>query len=308
VSIQPTLDPVSEDLPRRGASRPTIVLGFASVGGFVGLVAGGFLGFHALGMELPDHADLLPACMLIGAGLGWLNGVALGSIVAKDARPPGTAGRWLLFLGAAIVVLGAIVITIAPVPSGRPEGGMTFFSFWASDEGTLAGIVLLGDAAIAVATFWAVSRQRDRDGSGRPGRLAGATGIAGLLLGWFVFAFGMWFVAQNWSSTMGHQQYRVVYGTTNSLANAASRRLERTGSFPANLDEVFAAGGRIQPGAVVEFAGVVHGSFCIRVGVDEGEDPPSDPHYSALVHRRPRGANSWVGLEVGQGNSCAGSS
>jgi hypothetical protein len=303
VTIQPSSDSPS-DHPRRGASRPTIVLGLACIGGFVGLVAGGFIGFHALGMELPDHADLLPFCMLVGAGAGWLSGAALGSVVGRDARSPGTTGRRLVLVGSVVVVIGAFVIASLPVRSGWPEGGVTFFSFWRRSGGAVAGIAVVVDAAIALATLWSVGRNRPGDGSGLPGPFAGATGIAGLCLGGLTFVFAMWFAAANWSSTVEHQKYRVVYATTTSLANAASRRLDRTGSFPTNLDEVLAAGGRIQPGALVEFAGVVHGSFCARVGVDDGEDRLGDPRYAALVHRRPKGSHSWTSSEIGQGNSC----
>lgn len=259
-----------------------------------------------VGMELPDHADLLPFGMLFAAGGGWLVGVGLGSIIGKEARPPGAAGRRLLFVGASAVGLGAFVIVSAPVSSGWPAGGARLFSVWGSwPGGTVALFALMVDTAVALTTFWVVSRDHDRNGSGLPGRLVGATGIAGLVLGGAALAVSMWFVALNWSSSLDHQKYRVVYKTTTSLANAASRRLDRTGSFPTNLDEVLSAGGKIQPGARVEFVGVVNGSFCARVGVEDGEERAGDPRYSALVHRRPKGSNSWVSLEIGQRNSCA---
>lgn len=216
----------------------------------MGLVAGGFIGFHALGMELPDHAELLPFCMLVGAGAGWLIGAGLGSIVAKDARPPGTTGRRLLLVGAVVVLIGALAIAISPVPAGWPNGGVRFFWYWASEAGALAGIAILIDAAIAVATFWVVSRDRER--SGHPGRFVGAISIAGLILGWLLFALALWTVARSWASTLDHQQYRVAYRTTSSLADAAGRRLERTGTFPKDLDDVLAARGAVQPGVVVE--------------------------------------------------------
>ena len=293
------------DRQRRGASRPTIVLGLACIGGFLGTIAGGLIGFHATGMEFPDHADLLPFCMLFGAGIGWLSGVALGSAVGADARSPSRVGRWLVFVGAMVVLIAAFTIVSLPVPSGWPERGVALFSFWrASAEGTMAGVAVVVDAVIALATLWWVSRERRGDGSGSPGPFAGAVGIAGLFLGGLTFAFVVWFVAANWSSTMDHQKYRVVYKTTNSLANAASRRLDRTGSFPANLDEALAAGGTVQPGSVVDFAGVVNGSFCVRVGVDD-EGGSGDPHYYALVHRRPKGSHAWISVESGQGTSCA---
>ncbi len=269
------------------------------------MAVGAWGGMNALGMELPDHADLLPFCMLLGAGVGWLVGVGLASIVGKGARPAGPIGRRLVLSAAVIVSIVAVAVAISPTPVGWPQVRMTFFSLWRIDGGTWLEIALLADAAIAVATFLAVSRHHDVGRAHDPGRLAGATGIAGLGLGALVFLLGTGLMALTWQDAVGHQKYRVVYRTTNSLAGAASRREERTGSFPANLEEVLAAGGRIQPGAKVEFAGVVKGSFCVRVGVDEGEGDAGDPHYSALVHSRPPGSNAWIGSETWAGNSCA---
>ena len=270
------------------------------------MVVGAWGGMNALGMELPDHADLLPFCMLLGAGAGWLAGVGLGSIVGKGARTAGPVGRRLVLSGAVIVSIVAVAVAISPTPVGWPQVRMTFFSIWRIDGGTWLEIALLVDAAIAVATFLAVSRRHDGGRARRhPGRFAGATGIVGLGLGALVFLLGIGLIALTWSDAVDQQKYRVVMRTTDSLAGAASRREERTGSFPANLEEVLAAGGRIQPGAKVEFAGVVKGSFCVRVGVDEGEGDAGDPHYSALVHSRPPGSNAWIGSETWAGNSCA---
>ena len=293
---------IPSEAPRRGASLSTIVLGFACIGGSVGMIVGAWGGMTVLGMELPDHADLLPFCMMIGAGTGWLLGVGLASIVGKGARPAGPIGRRLVL--SAVLVVSIVAVVISPTPVGWPQVHITFFSFWRVDGGTWFEIAFLADAAIAFATFLAVSGQHDGEGSHRPGRVAGATGIAGLSLGGLVFLLGTGMLALTWSDAVAHQKYRVVNRTTNSLASAASRREERAGSFPASLDEVLAAGGRIQPGAKVEFAGIVNGSFCVRVGVDEGEGDAGDPHYSALVHSRPPGSNAWIGSETWAGNSC----
>ena len=121
---------------------------------------------------------------------------------------------------------------------------MTFFSFWRIDGGTAFEMDLLVDTGIALATFLGVSRYHDGGGFHRPGRIVGATGIVGLSLGGLALLLGAAGMALTWSDGVDHQKYRVVYRTTNSLAGAASRREERTGSFPANLDEVLAAGGR----------------------------------------------------------------
>jgi hypothetical protein len=308
VTIQRSLD-ASSDAPRRGASRPTIILGFASIGGLLGMVAGAYVGATAFGMAIPDDAEYLPFSMMLGAGAGWLGGAGIGSMVGEGARAPGTIGRKLVLLGAVAVVIGA-VIAIWPVSSAWPDGGVTFFWSWRAGRGGLAfETVILVDATLAVMTFLAVSRHHVGEDSGRPGRVAGATGIAGLLLGGSVFALGLGLVALCWSETVAHQQYRAVYRTTTSLASAAAEHEARTGSFPTNLEEVLVAGGKVRPGAQVEFAGVVNGSFCVRVGVDVGdvEERAGDPHYSALVHRRPAGSKAWTSGETWEGNSCTSS-
>jgi hypothetical protein len=55
----------------------------------------------------------------------------------------------------------------------------------------------------------------------------------------------------------------------------------------------------------VEFLGEIDGSLCLRVGIDGGGRTADDPHYSALVHRRPQGSESWTSSEVWLGNSCS---
>jgi hypothetical protein len=106
------------------------------------------------------------------------------------------------------------------------------------------------------------------------------------------------------ASTVADVRSGAVRRTTESLSDAVSEHLDRTGSFPPNLAEVLAAGGRVQQGTQVEFAGVVNGSFCVRVGIDVGEQRADDPHWSALVHRRPPGSNDWTSEETLRGNSC----
>ena len=188
------------------------------------MIVGAYTGMTVLGMELPDDAGLLPFCMMLGAGTGWLMGACLGWIVGKGARPNGPIGRRLVLAAAVVLAIVALVIAISPVPSGWPEVHMTFFSFWRIDGGTALEMALLVDTGIALATFLVVSRYQDGGGSHRPGRIAGATGIVGLSSGGLVFLLGAGLVALSWSDPVDHQKYRVVYRTTNSLAGAASRR------------------------------------------------------------------------------------
>lgn len=286
----------SSDAPRRGASRPTIVLGFGCLGGLLGMIAGAYFGGSVLGIGLPDEAEYLPFVMMIGAGAGWLAGAGLGSIAGRTARAPGALGRGLVLVGAVVVVVGAVAIVISPVPSGWPDGGVTFFSFWREGDGGAFEIAVLVGTALVLLTFLAVSRQQESASSRPPGRLVGAVGIVGLLLGGLVFLLGVWLVPLNWSDTGDHQRYRAVIRTTNSLVVAAGKYERRTGEYPSNLEDVLAAGGKVRRGAQVEFAGVVNGKFCVRVGVDLGEEAAGEPHYSALVYPR--------GSMLGVGNSC----
>jgi len=281
-----------------------IVLGFASIGGLVGIIAAIYVGVTALAMEPPDDAEYLPFVMMVGAGAGWLIGTGLGSIAGSRARPPGATGRRLVLLGAVAVVIGAATIAIWPNTSGWPDGEVTFFSTWRVVGGTELEIATMVDAAIAAFTFLAVRRHHDGEGSAHPRRVAGAIGTAGLLLGGLAFAYGVAIVPMTWSGNVRHLATRAVYRTTTSLVEAAGEHQGLTGSFPTNLAEVLAAGAKVRPGTQVEFAGVVNGSFCVRVGVDVGEQHADDPHYSALVHTRPPGSKSWTSAETWTGNSC----
>lgn len=160
------------------------------------------------------------------------------------------------------------------------------------------------DAALVVGTFLAVSSHHDVEGSSHSSRLAGAIGITGLVLGGLWFALGVAFLPLSWSGNVTSEEVRAVYRTTSGVASAVGDYADRTGAFPTNLEEVHAAIRKVRPGTQVEFAGVVNGSFCIRVGVDVGERDADDPHYSALVHHRPSGSNDWTSSETQVGNSC----
>lgn len=271
----------------------------------MGIVAGGYIGASALGMGLPDDAEYLPFAMMIGAGAGWLGGAGLGWLAGAGARDPGATGRRLVLLGAASVVIGALAIAIWPISAGWPDGGVTLFSAWRAGGGQTAfEVMIVVDAALAASTFVVVSKKHGGPGSAIPGRVAGAIGITGLLLGGLAFPVGVGLVGLAWSDAVAGQRSRAVYRTASSLEAAAGRHEARTGSFPTDLEDALAAGAKVRPGTKVEFVGVVDGSFCVRVGVDDGEGPPDDPHYSGLVHPRPPGSSTWVSSEVREGNSC----
>lgn len=301
------LNPSLDDAPnaRRGASRPTIVLGYAAIGGLIGKVAGALVAFDLLGVELPDNTEGLAPAVMVTAGIGWLIGAGFGSIVGARARPIGVAGGRLLLAGAGAVTVGAVAIAIWPVRSGWPATETIFFSFWRHGGDELAFVIVtMVDAALVVGTYFAVSSHHDVQGSGRPSKLAGTIGITGLVLGGLWFALGMALLPLLWSGSLTSEQVRAVYRTTSGVAGAVDDYAARTGAFPTNLEDVRAAVRKIRPGTQIEFAGVVNGSFCIRVGVDVGEQHAEDPHYSVLVHRRPPGSNSWTSSETQIGNSC----
>lgn len=104
VTIQPSFDASPAD-PRRGASGPTIVLGFASIGGLVGLLGAAVRIVAAITSGGPpepgDSADGMPFFVMLAAGVGWLVGAGIGSTLAEGARAVGVLGRRLVLGGRA---------------------------------------------------------------------------------------------------------------------------------------------------------------------------------------------------------------
>lgn len=289
---------------RRGASRPTIVLGFAALGGVAGMVVGTYLAFQILGSSLPDHTEgLAPAGMAI-AGAGWAAGAFLGWSVAPRARPPGPAARVALLAGTATVAIATMAIMVRPDDVSHSE--RIYFALWRSQGAealTFLSIVCL-DAALVVGTVLLVCRRRSVDAPEVSSRWAGGIAIAGLVVGGLTFALGVTLLltatpASEISAT------RTVSRTTSDVARELARYVDRTGTWPTTLDEVRAARRKIRPGTQVEYAGVVDGSYCLRVGIDAGEPHAVAPYDSALVHRRPIGARSWTSSEIQVGNSCS---
>ncbi|MEA2557557.1 MAG: hypothetical protein QOG88_1095 [Actinomycetota bacterium] len=264
-----------------------------------------------LGMELPDNVTYLPLCVMIGGGLGWLVGVFLGSAAGSSARSCGVSGRRLLLAGTVVIVIGTIALVVMPVPSGWPGGGVTLFTLWrnggrsfylwrARGGGPAFEIALLVDAAMAVTTLFVV-RRRDEVETCRPvGRIVGAIAVIGLVVGGLAFSYGTAGVVRlSWSATASHQKSAAVMRTEDSLTNVAGDGIDRAGSFPADLDELLAAGGNVQPGTQVEFAGVVNGSFCLEVGIDVGEKHAGEPLSFTKIYERPPRASSWTSLRSG---------
>ena len=259
-----------------------------------------------LGSELPDDTEGLPATVMVFAGLGWFAGALLGLALAENVRAVGVAGRVLLRAGTGGIVICAAAIALWPVRSGWPETEVTFFSAWRDGgDGLASVIVALGGAALVVGTFIMVSRHHEVDRPRVPSRFAGGVGVAGLFVGGLSFALVMLAMTMSWSQGLNSEKTRAVYRTTSDVASELSQYVERTGVLPTSLEEVRAAVRRVRPGTQVEFAGVVDRSFCIRVGVDVGEQHPEDPHYSALVHTRPPGSHHWSPSQLQIGNSCS---
>jgi hypothetical protein len=308
MAIEATSDRPQE-LVLPGASRATIVLGFASIGGLVGFVVATWLAASMLGLELPDRVpEYMPFLMMAGAGIGWVVGVGLGWIAGYRGRGAGSRVRRLADVGAAAVVIGAVLIVIWPVRTGWPDTHVEFFWAWHTwGEGGKGGpafvAVTVLDALVAASTLIVMSRDRGVEAPW-PRRVAGLVGVIGLVVGATAFVLGVALVPLTWPGDVGHRQTKAVYRTTESLVAAVAEHEDRTGEFPSTLAQVLAAGGRLRPGTQVEFLGEVDGSICLRVGIDAGVTTADDPHYSALVHRRPRGAKSWTSSEVWLGNSC----
>jgi hypothetical protein len=299
-----------DELVLPGASRATIVLGFASLGGLVGFVVATMLSASLLGLELPDRVpEFMPSLMMAGAGIGWVMGIALGWAAGCRARGAGPGVRRLANIGAAAVAIGAVLIVVWPVRAGWPHTHVEFFHAWHTwAEGGKGGPAFVAitvlDALVAVATLLLMGRDRGAEHPS-PWPLAGAIGVTGLLAGGAAFVLGMSLVPLTWPGDVEHLRTRAVYRTTESLVAAAAEHEDRTGEFPSTLEELLAAGGKIRPRTRVEFLGEVAGSLCLQVGIDGGGPAADDPHYSALVHRRSQGVKSWTSSEVWLGNSCS---
>jgi hypothetical protein len=299
-----------DELVLPGASRATIVLGFASLGGLVGFVVATMLSASMLGLELPDRVpEFMPSFMMVGAGIGWVMGVALGGAAGYRARGAGPGVRRLANVGAAAVAIGAVLIVVWPVRVGWPDTHVELFHAWHTwGEGGKGGpafvAVTVLDALVVAATLLVMGRDRGAERpSPRP--LAGAIGVAGLLVGGTAFVLGMALVPLAWPGDVDHLRTKAVYRTTESLVAAAAEHEDRTGEFPSTLEQLLAAGGKVRPRTRVEFLGEIDGSLCLRVGIDGGGRTADDPRYSALVHRRPQGSESWTSSEVWLGNSCS---
>lgn len=279
------------------------MLGYASLGGFAGTIAAIIIGGSALGISVPDNAENLPFVMMVGACIGWVVGATLGLRAGTYARPAGSAGRTSLLLCAVIIALGEIATFLSPVPT-RLSGGVTYLSWWHLAGGPAFEVVMIVATALVLATFLAVSRRRESTPSLPLEVFTGGIGRVGLVVGVTLFSLAMLAVKENWSIAAYDQRYQAVSATLSSLLTAAEKQQERSGSYPTTLEEVLAAGGRIRRGTQVEFAGVMNGAFCVRVGIDIGEDRAGDPHSSGKVHPRPQRSHSSTSEEDWRGNPC----
>ena len=184
------------------------------------MIAGGFIGLFALGLELPDDADGLPVVMMIGASVGWVVGAALGFRASRDARSAGRGAGMLLLLGAEIIALGAIVILLSPTP-WRLSGTVTYFS-WRRYSGGLAFVaaVLVG-TVLVLATFLLVWLRRAPARSQRSGGVVDWAGRAGLVVGVASFSLAMLSVQGQWSAAAARQRYEAASSTLSNLLTAA---------------------------------------------------------------------------------------
>jgi hypothetical protein len=289
---------------RRGASRPTIVLGYASIGAVAAMIAGGFIGLFALGLEMPDGADGLPFPMMVGASVGWVAGATRGFRAGRNAKPAGRAGGMLLLLGGEIMVLGAVVILLLPTP-WRLGGTVTYFSWRRYPSGPEFVAAMVAGTVLVLATFLLVWLPRAPAQSERRSGSVDWTGRVGVVVGVASFWFAMLSVQGQWSAAAARQRYEAASSTLSNLMTAAERQYDRSGSYPTSLEEVIAAGGRIRPGTTVEFAGVANDAFCARVGIDIGEENRTGPpQFAGLVHPHTPGSPGWIETWSGS-NSCS---
>lgn len=267
-----------------GPARATILLGFASLAAIIGFLVGVLVYGTVLGGSFVDgNPSVLLASLLVGAGNGWFLGACAGFVLARDAVPPTKTESWVLRgLGLAALLAGGLTAWFegALVPLRGPNRAF----LGAAQAVTITDALLLGLTLVIAAGFGHDRSVRAPSGSGAPGaRFVHGMGKVGVVAGCLVAIALFAMALQSKASTETFHQARSNSRTAGILADAASRYRDETGVFPADLETLLAFDGRVPHGSFVNFAGVVHGRFCVRVGTDVGLGYGVQPFYSALA-------------------------
>ena len=94
----------------RGRHRPSFtVVGLASAAGLIGTITGLLAGFSEQGTFLGSN-HLATRWMLVGAGIGWTAGAAIGMSITRGARPADRREIVILGLAASVSLLSAVFV------------------------------------------------------------------------------------------------------------------------------------------------------------------------------------------------------
>lgn len=277
----------------RPASRPTVVIGLASLGAVFGFFAAVVVGLSLLHIELADGGHGLSAVVAMGAGTGWFLGAMAGHELARGRRPAGAPMVSVLWAGAGVVLITGLALCAL---ESRLVGT---YGIKAWELSTLQ-VVTLSDTGLAAVTIAAASRSHRPDPSApeRPG--LGAIALVGIVAGALLFGALLVTFFDGVERNAGARTNRAAYDTGWALLGAAERYQRRRGTYPDSLAALLSAGASVRPGAQVEFAGAFANGFCIVVGADAGEAQAGEPRYTAFT---------WPEADLGdhvfrQGGSC----
>jgi len=94
----------------RGRHRPSFtVVGLASAAGLIGTITGLLAGFSEQGTFLGSN-HLATRWMLVGAGIGWIAGAAIGMSFTRGARAADRREIVILALAASVSLLSAVFV------------------------------------------------------------------------------------------------------------------------------------------------------------------------------------------------------
>ena len=94
----------------RGRHRPSFtVVGLASTAGLIGTITGLLAGFSEQGTFLGSN-HLATRWMLVGAGIGWIAGAAIGMSITRGTRAADRRENVILGLAASVSLLSAVFV------------------------------------------------------------------------------------------------------------------------------------------------------------------------------------------------------
>jgi hypothetical protein len=264
--------------------RAVLPLGFGTLLAAAGFVAGTAFAVHVLGQDLIDgNPNQILASALVGAGVGWMIGIAIGAGLSVHATPFTSRQAWLLRgVGFAALPLGLALRWVLSISAG-PWGLTERYLAWPLEA-------LVADAVIVCLALLLVAGGRHpgsppHDGHARvSSRFTRGVAWTGVALGCTVLIALVGSVIVTSRSVEHARQERANRRTAESLAAAARRSVDRRGTYPSDLASLLAAGGEVKLGSVVTALRADADVFlCLTVGTDAGSGEAVEPYWSATL-------------------------